>query len=127
MRSEFKIISWDESPYLDIDENAKFTRATIRKEYTGRLQGEGHLDYLMAYNGDGSATFVGIERFTGIIEDKTGSFSLKEEGTFAEGLVKSSFTVIEGSATDELVTLCGRGKYETGHAPQVNVEFEYTL
>ena len=127
MHHEFEILSWDESSYLDINERSKFTRATIRKKYTGTLQGEGRLDYLMAYDNEGNATFVGIERVTGSIDGRTGSFSLREEGVFANGVVASYFTVIEGSAEGELSKLKGGGHYKTGEAPKVSFEFNYTV
>jgi hypothetical protein len=125
MSHEFEIVSWEESPYLEIDETAKFTRAVIHKKYIGELEGEGRLTYLMAYNPDGSATFVGIERITGSIKGKTGSFSTREQGTFVAGKVESSFTIIEASSTGELSCLIGQGYYITGHTPRVAFEFEY--
>lgn len=125
MISEFEILAWDETPYLDIDDTAKLTKAVIMKKYTGELEGEGRLDYLMAYNSDGSATFVGIERVTGSIQGKAGSFSVTEQGTFVNGTVDSTYTVIEGSGDGELSTLSGRGSYKTGHAPKVSFAFEY--
>ncbi len=127
MSNEFEIVSWNETPYLEINDDAKFTRTVIQKKYTGELEGEGRLDYLMAYNADGSATFVGIERVTGSIKGKAGSFSVKEQGTFIDGMVDSAFSVIEGSGNGELKALQGQGKYKTGHAPKVSFEFNYKV
>jgi Protein of unknown function (DUF3224) len=39
----------------------KVTRAVVAKTFTGDVAGEGHVEELMMYRGDGSATFVGLD------------------------------------------------------------------
>lgn len=127
VKSEFKITSWDEKPYFEGENNVKLTRAVITKSYAGDISGTGALDYLMAYNPDGSAWFVGIERIEGKIGTKTGSFILSHEGTFQKGVASSSFKVIEGSATAELRGLSGTGGFSTGHSRSVPIDFKYVI
>ena len=38
------------------------TSAAVTKSFSGDITGEGHVEYLMMYRSDGSATFVGLER-----------------------------------------------------------------
>lgn len=124
-KSEFKIKSWEEKPYFEGENNVKLTRAVITKSYEGEIQGSGALDYLMAYNPDGSASFVGIERIEGKIGAKSGSFILSHEGTFQKGVASACFKVIKGSATEALQGLSGEGGFTTGHAESVLIEFDY--
>src|SRR5262249_45036628 len=72
--ARFTIKSWDEKPYSEGAELPKLTRASVVKNFTGDIDGEGHVEYLMMYRSDGSAAFVGLERITGRIGDRSGSF-----------------------------------------------------
>src|SRR6266508_2090077 len=74
--SRFTIKRWDEKPYGEGEDLPKLTRATVTKTFTGDIAGEGHIEYLMMYRGDGSATFVGLERVVGQVAGKAGSFVL---------------------------------------------------
>jgi hypothetical protein len=121
----FNIRSWDESTYLDLNDDGKFTRATIKKQYSGDLIGQGTLDYLMSYQADGKAHFVGIERVTGSLGKREGSFTLTHTGTFLEGLVNSTFSVVEGSGDNGFIDFSGQGKYQTGAGSEVVFSFEH--
>jgi hypothetical protein len=121
----FKIQAWDESTYLDLAENGKFNRASIKKHYSGVLNGKGTLDYLMSYQADGKAHFVGIERVTGTLEEREGSFSLTHTGTFENGQVISTFKVIEGSGNAGFTDFSGEGQYQTGAASEVEFSFKH--
>src|SRR5829696_8306930 len=66
-KSRFAIQSWDEKPYDEGDNLPKLTRASVTKTFTGDLEGEGRVEYLMMYRSNGSATFIGLERIVGRI------------------------------------------------------------
>jgi hypothetical protein len=63
----------------------------------------------MAQLPDGSAHFTGIERFTGTLADRTGSFLLRNSGVLKDGVVKSEWLILSVSATGELAGLRGTG------------------
>jgi hypothetical protein len=85
------------------------------KTLTGDIEGEGRVEYLMMYRGDGTATFVGLERVTGRIGGRSGSFVLERAGVFADGQAKESYSVVPGSGTGELSGLRGEGSTAVGH------------
>src|SRR6185436_488528 len=60
--ARFTIKSWDEKPYSEAKDLPKLTRAAVSKTFAGDISGDGHVEYLMMYRSDGSATFVGLER-----------------------------------------------------------------
>ena len=121
--ARFAITGWDEKPYSEGENLPKLTRATVTKTYTGDIEAEGQVEYLMMYRSDGSATFVGLERVIGRIAGKTGSFVLQRTGMFEGGLAKESYSVIPGSASGELHGLLGDGTSAVGHG----MEHPFTL
>jgi len=113
--ARFAIKAWDEKPYSDGVDLPKLTRASVTKTFTGDIEGEGHVEYLMAYRADGSAAFVGHERIAGQIAGKAGTFVLQRVGTFEGGQAKETYSVVAGSATGELRGLRGEGTSAVGH------------
>lgn len=126
-KGQFAIKNWDEKPYGEGPDLPKLTRATVTKTFTGDLEGEGNVEYLMMYSSDGTATFVGLERITGRIAGKAGSFVLQRTGTFEGGQAKESYSVIPGSATGELRGLRGNGTSSVGHGMEHPFVLEYEL
>lgn len=125
--ARFAIKNWDEKPYSEGADLPKLTRATVTKVFTGDLEGESRVEYLMLYRSDGSATFVGHERVTGRIHGKSGTFVLQRVGVFENGQAKESFAVIPGSATGELRGLRGEGNSAVGHGSEHPVTLDYEL
>ncbi|QJE97366.1 DUF3224 domain-containing protein [Luteolibacter luteus] len=107
----FKIESWDEQPIHEGDGLPKLARVTARLTYKGDIEGEGIVEYLMAYHEGGATTFIGLERIQGGIAGYTGSFVLQHSGTHQDGSAKSSFSVVPGSGTGRLASLSGHGEY----------------
>jgi len=79
------------------------------------------------YRSDGSASFVGLERFAGRIDGKTGTFVLQRTGVFESGQAKESYSVIPGSATGELRGLRGDGSSAIGHGTEYPFVLNYEL
>jgi hypothetical protein len=124
-KARFAIKSWDEKPYGEGQDLPKLTRASVAKTLTGDIEGEGRVEYLMAYRADGSATFVGLERVVGRIGEKSGTFVLQRTGVFENGLAKEAYTVIPGSATGDLRGLQGDGHSAVGHGLEHPFELSY--
>lgn len=79
----FKITAWNEETVSESEENGKLTRAHVTKSYSGGLQGEGVVEYLMAYKSDGSASFVGYETISCVLNEKSGGFVFEHRGLFS--------------------------------------------
>ena len=125
--ARFAIKNWDEMPYSEGEGMPKLTRASVTKTFTGDLEGEGQVEYLMMYRSDGSATFVGLERIVGRIGGKTGTFVLQRSGAFEGGEAKESYSVVPGSGTGELVGLRGDGRSSVGHGMEHPFTLDYEL
>ena len=125
-KAQFALKTWDEKPYLELDDGAKMTKSTITYSYSGDVEGESQLEYLMYYNPDQSGTVVGLQRVTGSFAGKKGSFALKHVGTFDQTGVKETLEIVPGSGTDELVGLRGTGTMDLGgHMDAYPVDFSY--
>ena len=125
--ARFALQHWDEKPYGEGEGLPKLTRANVGKTITGDLEGEGQVEYLMMYRSDGSATFVGLERFVGRLGGKTGTFVLQRSGVFEGGQAKETYSVIPGSATGELLGLRGEGRTALGHGTDHPFTLDYDL
>lgn len=125
--ARFAIKSWDETPYNEQQGQPKLTRARVMKTYTGDLDGEGHVEYLMMYRSDGSASFVGLERFVGRIGVRSGTFVLQRTGVFADGQADESYFVIPGSGTGDLQALTADGTSSVGHGMEHPFTLSYEL
>jgi hypothetical protein len=122
--ARFAIKSWDEKPWSDLP---KLTRASVTKTFTGDIEGEGQVEYLMMYRGDGSATCVGLEKVVGRIDGREGTFVLQRTGVFEDGLAKESYSVVLDSATGELEGLRGDGSSAVGHGMEHPFTLDYEL
>jgi hypothetical protein len=106
------VTSIEPTPY---DEMSAGTIAEVRvtEEFSGDLRGTGTVRFLMLTLANGSATFVGLERFVGEIAGRTGSFVFRNTGTLRDGQVEAEWIVVAGSATGELDGLRGQGGCNT--------------
>jgi hypothetical protein len=121
----FRVKAWDESPYDEVDAGPKLTRATVAKSFSGDIEGEGTVEYLMMHRDDGSASFIGLERVVGRIGERSGSFILQHSGTFEGGTAKASWFVVPGSGAGELRGLRGDGGFASAHAEEYTMTLDY--
>lgn len=113
----FQIEDWDEDDIMETDDGAKVTRAKVSRSFEGDIEGAGTVEWLMAYDEDGSATFVGIERIVGSIGGRTGTVVLRHVGAFDGQVAKADLLVVPGSGTGELRGVRGEGSFEAGLGP----------
>jgi hypothetical protein len=109
----FTVKSWDEDTYRELDGNAKLTRAQVTFELAGDLEAEANWTALMCYRNDGTAVYTGLQHTAGKVAGRSGSFVLRADGAFEDGVAKTSWEVIPGSATGELSGLTGTGSAVT--------------
>jgi hypothetical protein len=126
-KARFAIQNWEEQAYSEVEGQPKLTRASVTKKLTGDIEGESQSEYLMMYRADGTAVFVGIERVTGSVGGRQGTFVLQRTGVFEDGQAKEQYDVIEGSGTGELQGLKGSGSTSVGHGMEHPFELDYEL
>ena len=83
-------------------------RLSINKTFSGDLQATSQGEMLSAGTAvKGSAGYVAMERVTGTLHGKSGSFVLQHSGTMNRGVPQLSVSVVPDSGTDELTGLSG--------------------
>jgi Protein of unknown function (DUF3224) len=115
------------TPADDKSEDKTLGRMTIAKEWHGDLEGTSVGQMLSG--GDvtkGSAGYVAIEKFTGTLNGRKGSFILQHSGTMTRGVGQLTITVVPDSGTDQLKGIGGKLgiKIENG---KHSYEFDYSL
>lgn len=123
----FALKQWDEKPYDEVDGAPKLTRATVLYGFDGELSGEGRLEYLMTYLSDGSARFVGYQRFVGRVGNRDGTFIFQHGGRFADGIASDTWKVVPGSGTGALSGISGQVEFSSGHQDRYEIIFEYEV
>lgn len=83
-------------------------RLTIDKTFRGDLEGTSRGQMMSAVTSvKGSAGYVAIERVTGTLDGKSGTFVLQHSGTMNRGQASLVLTVVPDSATAGLTGLSG--------------------
>ena len=103
-------------------------RMTIDKQFQGDLVGASKGQMLMASSESvkNSAGYVAIEKVTGTLNGRRGSFYLQHNGVMTRGAGELTITVIPDSGTDQLTGLRGKMNIIIADGKH-SYEFEYTL
>jgi len=100
-------------------------RIHVEEAFSGDIEGAGVVEFLQAVRPDGSGSFVGMERVSGTIGGRSGSFLLQDAGTLADGIVSGEWFVIPGSGTGELAGLRGTGGFRANLGEDAEITLEY--
>lgn len=108
-------------------EDATMGRMTIDKQFHGDLEATSKGQMLSAMTDvKGSAGYVAMERVTGTLHGRSGSFVLQHSATMTRGVPQLSVTVVPDSGTGQLVGLTGKMDIIIT-AGKHSYDFEYTL
>jgi hypothetical protein len=102
-------------------------RLSIDKQFHGDLEAMSKGEMLAAGTDvKGSAGYVAIERVTGALHDRIGSFALQHCGVMTRGAPQLSITVVPDSGTGQLIGLAGKMTINIVEGKH-SYDFEYTL
>lgn len=126
-KGSFDVKLTPQSPDAAGDEAAA-GRMTIDKEFAGDLIATSRGQMLSAMGGvKGSAGYVALERVTGSLCGRNGSFHLQHSGTMTRGAGQLTITVVPDSGTDELLGLSGKMSINIEPGGKHLHEFTYEL
>jgi len=95
-------------PAYDTTEGSTLGRMSVDKQYHGDLEGTAKGEMLSAMTSvKDSAVYVAVERFTGTLSGRQGSFVLHHTGVMDRGAQKLTVTVVPDSGTEQLTGLTG--------------------
>lgn len=108
-------------------EDGTLGRMTLDKELHGDLEGTGKGQMLTAMTSlKNSAGYVAIERITGTLHGKSGTFALMHTGTMNRGVPGLVIAVVPDSGTGELTGLAGSFTIIRADGKH-SYEFDYTI
>lgn len=102
-------------------------RLSLAKEFQGDLEGTSRGQMMSARTAlENSAGYVALERVSGTLNGRAGTFVLQHSATMQRGVPQQSITVVPDSGTGELVGLEGRMTIIISNG-QHFYEFDYAL
>ncbi len=111
----------------DVRDGLSLGRMTLDKVFAGDLVGTGKGQMLTAMTPvKGSAGYVAIERFSGTVHGKAGSFALQHSGVMSAAGQSLSIRVVPDSGSGELTGIAGELAIRIDGG-QHFYEFTYTL
>lgn len=114
-------------PPDDKSADPSLARLTLDKQFHGDLEATSKGEMLAASTTvKGSAGYVAIERVTGTLRGRKGSFTLQHFGTITRGAPHMVVSVVPDSGTDELSGLAGTMTIKIEDGKHI-YDFEYTL
>jgi hypothetical protein len=114
-------------PSTDDADGSTVGRLLINKQFHGNLEAESKGQMLTAGTSvKGSAGYVAIERVSGSLHGRSGTFVLQHNGSMTRGAPQLTITVVPDSGTGELAGLTGKMAINVVDGKHF-YEFEYAL
>jgi hypothetical protein len=125
-RGTFEVKMTPQAPD-DKADDSPIGRMSIDKQFHGDLEAVSKGQMLAAMTTvKGSAGYVAMERVSGTLGGRSGTFVLQHTGTLTRGEQQLSVTVVPDSGTGQLVGLTGRMAIIIAEGKH-SYDFEYTL
>ena len=123
-RAVITVHKYEPSAYDEPAEGPVLTRIHVEESFSGDITGDGVVEFLQAARADGAASFEGIERVTGELGGRRGTFLLQDAGTLQDNIVSGDWFVLPGSGTGQLAGLRGEGGFRAnlGEGAQVHLD-----
>jgi Protein of unknown function (DUF3224) len=126
-RGEFIVESGGEDPYEALDGGVRLTHAHGTQSFSGDVQADGAVHWLMLYRSDKTAQFVGLQRISGSIGGRRGTVVLAAEGTHDGKGSRISLEVVPGSGSGDLEGISGNGRLTNPGGETGTYELEYSF
>ena len=90
-------------------DDSSLARLSLDKQFWGNLEGTSRGQMMSAGTAvQNSAGYVALERVSGTLQGRTGTFVLQHSSTMTRGEPQQSITVVPDSGTGELAGLAGQ-------------------
>ncbi|MGC4813213.1 DUF3224 domain-containing protein [Micromonospora sp. DT228] len=122
----FEVTSF-EPEVLDEGPGAALGRARVTKTFQGGLAGTGTVTMLSVTDNEGSpAAYVAVERFTGELDGRKGSFVLQHSAPGSHG-EQLAIRVVPGTGSGDLAGIAGEFEIIQSDDGSHSYVLEYTL
>src|SRR3954468_23045641 len=124
LTGEFEVTNWNEDAYVQREGERKLTRATVEQNVSGDVSGRSTTDWLMTYQPDGTARFVGLQQLEGDIDGRSGTVVLESVGEYDGNEASGVLTIVPGSGTGAWSALRGTGSFRAPHGTTASYSLE---
>jgi len=116
------------TPQDDKSDDPLLARMILDKQYHGDLEGTGKGQMLTASTEiKGSGAYVAIEKVSGTLKGRSGTFVLQHAGTMTNNAPQLTITVVPDSGTGQLEGISGKMTIIIAAGGKHSYDFEYTL
>jgi Protein of unknown function (DUF3224) len=122
---KIEVRTYEPTTYDQPAEGPALLRIHVVEDFSGDIEGKGVAEFLQTARREDEASFVGVERVSGRIGDRSGTFVLQDQGTLGGTTVSGTWFVVPGSGTGELQGLRGEGGFEAelGHGADITLDY----
>ena len=117
--------SYEPTPYDQPAEGPALVRIHVEEDFSGDIEAAGVADFLQAQLSDEAASFVGMERVSGSLGGRAGTFLLQDHGTLVGNRVVGEWFVVPDSGTGQLAGLRGEGRFAAELGQGADVVLDY--
>jgi hypothetical protein len=116
------------TPQDDKSDDPLLGRMLLDKQYHGDLEAAGKGQMLTAGSSvRGSGAYVAIEKVTGTLEGRSGTFVLQHTGTMTQNAPELNIAVVPDSGTGQLAGIAGKMTIIIATGGKHSYNLEYTL
>lgn len=124
----FDVKMTPQPPGDPVAEAARFSRMSGEKQFRGDLEGSSKVEMLaVGPDAKGSGVYVALERVTGTLKGRSGSFVLHHTGIMNRGVPSLTIEVVPDSGTDQLAGITGKMTINIAAGGKHSYDFEYSL
>ena len=123
----FELDSFDQEPPYQEDSGVLYARSRITKTFHGDVEGTSIVDMLLPGSEGGGAGYVALERITGTVHGRAGSFAVLHIGTMTADDRWAKWPIVHGSGTAELRGITGEARIEIASDGAHTLFLEYEL
>ena len=116
---------YDEEPYGEA-EGAELSRVHISRTFSGELEGKSTAELMIAKS-EGGGGYIGHDRISGTLGDRSGSFVFQHGGIMGPDGVSNTGTIVPGTGTGELAGITGEGTMLADDEGNHTLTLEYEL
>lgn len=116
----------EQHPPYDEADGVVLARVSIPKQWRGDIEGTSTLEMITAMGPvTASAGYVGVERITGALHGKKGSFVIQHSALMRRGEGELIITVVPDSGTGELAGLSGTMTIDPSRDHYFELEYDF--
>jgi Protein of unknown function (DUF3224) len=123
--AKITVKTYEPQPYEDPDQGPQLVQINVVETFSGDIEGDGAAQFLQVSLADDDASFVGLERVSGRVGDRSGTFVLQDQGTLEGTTVSGRWFVVPGSGTAQLEGLRGEGGFTAQLGEGADVTLDY--